>query len=206
MTSLSDYMKYVLADNTGEAAATMLNRITTNHTFFLREPAHFAYFRDTVLPYLKQTVSSRDLRIWSAACSSGEEPYTLAMIIDEFFGLGKAGWDTKILATDISQKVLEQARAGVYDADKIEGLPDSWVKKYFKQTPDGRYAIVDRIKSEVIFNTINLMDSSFPFKRMQVILPQCDDLRWSPQGATGRAPIRHYRTRGLFVHRPLREP
>lgn len=170
LSTLTDYMKYVTADKTGEAASVMLNRITTNHTFFMREPAHFTYFRDMVLPYLKETVSSRDLRIWSAACSSGEEPYSLAMIIDEFFGANKGGWDTKILATDISQKVLEQARAGVYDADKMEGLPDSWVQKYFSKTPSGQYAISDRIKNEVIFNSINLMDSHFPFKkRMQVI-------------------------------------
>ena len=90
MSSLTEYMNYVAADKSGKAAAVMLDRITTNHTFFMREADHFYYFRDNVLPYLAKTVRDRDLRIWSAACSTGEEPYTLAMILDEFFWAGQA--------------------------------------------------------------------------------------------------------------------
>lgn len=110
--NFSEYYDYVISDKTGNAAAALINRISTNHTFFMREADHFDYFKSNVLPYLKNTVSDRDLRIWSAGCSTGEEPYTLAMVIDEFFGAEKARWDTKVLATDISGKVLDIAEKG----------------------------------------------------------------------------------------------
>ncbi len=168
--SLTAYLEYVKADKTGQAASIMLDKITTNHTFFMREPAHFNYFRDVALPYLTQTVKDHDLRIWSAACSSGEEPYTLAMIIDEYFGSNKSRWDTKILATDISRGVLAAAESGVYSEEKISGLPERWKKNYFEKQSDGYYIISEKIRNEVIFRSINLMDEKFPFrKRMHVI-------------------------------------
>ncbi|MFY9381472.1 MAG: CheR family methyltransferase, partial [Eubacteriales bacterium] len=74
--SFSEYYDYIINDKTGVAAAKLMNRITTNHTYFMREPEHFIYFRDVVLPKLKKTMTDYDLRIWSAGCSSGEEPYT----------------------------------------------------------------------------------------------------------------------------------
>ena len=104
--SLTDYLNFVIADKTGKAASVMLDRLTTNYTYFMREPEHFYFLRDRVLPYLEKTVKEKDLRIWSAACSSGEEPYTIAMMIDEFFSLNKENWDTKVLATDISDSML----------------------------------------------------------------------------------------------------
>ncbi len=169
-SSLTEYMNYVNADKTGKAASDMLDRITTNHTFFMREPAHFQYFRDTVLSYLVKTVPSRDLRIWSAACSSGEEPYTLAMIIDEFFGLNKTGWDTKILATDISEGMLAIARRGIYSREKMKDLPEHWKNRYFKEHDSGQYILSEKIRNEVIFSNINLMDAKYPFrKKMHII-------------------------------------
>ncbi len=169
-TSLTEYMSYVTSDKTGKAASDMLDRITTNHTFFMREPVHFQYFRDIVLPYLAKTVPNRDMRIWSAACSSGEEPYTLAMIIDEFFGPNKAGWDTKILATDISMGILTAARAGIYSQEKMKDLPEYWKKRYFKEYDSGHYILSEKIRNDVIFSNINLMDATYPFrKKMHVI-------------------------------------
>lgn len=163
--SLTEYMNYVTADKSGKAMSAMLDRITTNHTFFMREPAHFYYFRDKVLPYLAKTVRDKDLRIWSAACSSGEEPYTLAMILDEFFGPEKAVWDTKILASDISNHVLSIAKTGIYSKEKIEDLPEVWKKRYFKEQDNGNCVLYEKIRNEVIFSNINLMNSVFPFKR-----------------------------------------
>lgn len=165
MSSLTEYMNYVVADKTGKAATVMLDRITTNHTYFMREAEHFYYFRDKVLPYLGKTVNTKDLRIWSAACSTGEEPYTLAMLLDEFFGRDKTTWDTKILATDISQSALETAKAGVYAKDKVAALSASWRAKYFKEHDVGNYILSDKIRNEVIFSDINLMAPVFPFKR-----------------------------------------
>lgn len=168
--SFTEYYGYLAADKTGEAISTLIDKITTNHTFFMRENAHFAYFQEVVLPYLKKTVQSRDLRIWCAACSTGEEAYTLAMIIDEFFGKEKLFWDTKILATDISGRVLEIAKQGVYTAERMEPLPDRWKLNYFQPLGENNYAIADKIKNEVIFRRLNLVDPVFPFrKRFHVV-------------------------------------
>jgi len=149
--SFSEYYEYILSDTTGEAVATLVNKITTNHTFFMREPKHFYYFRDKVLPYLLETVKEKDLRIWSAGCSSGEEPYTLAMIIDEFLGKEKLFWDTKVLATDISGKVLEQASSGIYSSEEVDTLPPQWRLNYFRRIDSEKFIIVDRIRNEVIY-------------------------------------------------------
>ncbi len=163
--SFSEYFEYILADKTGNAAATLINKISTNHTFFMREADHFKYFRDHVLPYLKNTVNGKDLRVWSAGCSSGEEPYTLAMIIDEFFGKEKMWWDTRILATDISGRVLEAAAEGIYDNERIATLPSNWKESYFKPYDKENHILIDRIRGEVIYRKFNLMDEVFPFKR-----------------------------------------
>jgi chemotaxis protein methyltransferase CheR len=163
--TFTDYFNYVLADKTGEAAATLINRITTNHTYFMREVEHFYYFRDKVLPYLKTVIRDNDLRVWSAGCSSGEEPYTLAMLVDEYMGKEKLWWDTKILATDISSKALEEAKSGVYSNQEIATLPTNWRLNYFKKLDNENSVIADRIKNEVIFRKFNLMEEVFPFKR-----------------------------------------
>lgn len=163
--NFSEYYKHILSDKTGDAAATLINKITTNHTFFMREAEHFVYFRDKVLPYLKNMLKDKDLRVWSAGCSSGEEAYTLAMIIDEFFGKEKMWWDAKVLATDISTKVLEEATKGIYSNEEISILPCNWRFNYFKKIGNGKSVPVDRIRKEVIYRKFNLMDEVFPFKR-----------------------------------------
>ena len=163
--SFSDYYDYLISDKTGDALVVLIDKITTNHTFFMREANHFFYFRDTVLPYLKSSVRDKDLRIWSAGCSSGEEPYTLAMIMDEFFGREKLLWDTTVLATDLSSAILDKARKGLYDNDKIAVLPPTWKLNYFNKNDSGKSAIKDGIKDKVIFRKLNLMDSTFPFRK-----------------------------------------
>ncbi len=164
-TSFSEYYEYILLDKTGEAAATLINKITTNHTFFMREADHFSYFRDKVLTYLRSVLKDKDLRIWSAGCSTGEEPYALAMIIDEFFGKEKNYWDSKILATDISSKVLETATKAIYSNEEIAALPSNWKLNYFKKNGDKDSVLIDKIRNEVIYRKFNLMDEVFPFKR-----------------------------------------
>ena len=170
MSSLAEYLQYVTADKTGQAASQMLDKLTTNYTFFMRESAHFQFFSDKVLPYLQKAVKDKDLRIWSAACSTGEEPYTLAMIIDEFFGPEKAAWDTKVLATDISSNVLSAAKTGIYGKEKVAELPPSWRQRYFKEYDEGNCILSDRIRNEVIFGNLNLMDSAYPFKRKMHVI------------------------------------
>lgn len=163
--SFSEYYEYLMRDGSGQAVITMVNKITTNHTFFMREADHFTYLKDKVLPYLKESVPNKDLRIWCAASSTGEEPYTLAMIIDEFFGKEKKDWDSRILATDISEQALAQAVEGIYSSERLETLPKYWKLNYFEKSEDEYWKIRDKLKQEVIFRKFNLMEPNFPFKK-----------------------------------------
>lgn len=163
--NFTDYFRYVVSDRTEKAVVQLMEKITTNHTFFMRETEHFRFLQEHVLPRLSLTISDRDLRIWSAGCSSGEEPYTLAMILDEFLGLQKRNWDTKVLATDISHRVLETAVKGTYETEALASIPPQWKYTYFQRNGDGTSQVVDKIKNEIIFRRFNLMEPIFPFKR-----------------------------------------
>ena len=160
-----EYFHFIEKDSSGESVIELLNKITTNHTFFYREKKHFEYLKNTILPQLKITEKNRrDIGIWSAGCSSGEEPYTTAMILSEFFGNEKSLWDTKILATDISTSALLKAKAGIYAKSSLSYLPDMWRMKYFVPH-DGEFMRVDnQIRKEIIYRRFNLM-SNFPYKR-----------------------------------------
>jgi len=164
-TNFSDYLNYIFSDATKSEITTLVNKITTNHTFFMREREHFDYFEKIVLPYLETTVKRKDLRIWSAGCSTGEEPYTLAMIIAEYFGSNRIAWDTKVLASDISVNVLEIAERGIYPLEALDVMPKMWKSKYFKTIDKMNYQVLDQIKQEVVFRIFNLMDETFPFKQ-----------------------------------------
>lgn len=165
--NFSEYIDYVMQEKTGEAVRNLVSKITTNHTYFMREPEHFHFFKNTVLPYwYKQLKTSMDLRVWSAGCSSGEEPYTLAMIIADFFsGVNNELWDTKVLATDISTRVLSEAQEGIYPNESLEALPKMWRATYFNRLDNDNSMVTDAIKKEVIFRIFNLMNTSFPFKK-----------------------------------------
>ena len=156
--SYDEYLDTVISDKTGAEVNTILNKLTTNHTFFMREPEHFSYMNEVVLPYAKSDCKDHVMRLWSAACSSGEEVYTMAMVIDKFLGPDKPNWDTRILASDISQNVIGMAKAGVYQEEDMKGLSNDWKRRYFNKLTDGSYEICQAIKDEVIFKTFNLMD------------------------------------------------
>ncbi|MCT4662867.1 MAG: protein-glutamate O-methyltransferase CheR [Tissierellales bacterium] len=162
--SFSSYMNAVRSDESGNLMKEFLNRITTNHSYFWREKEHFEYFRNEVLPYLKKVKKDRDLRIWSAGCSSGQEAYTLAMIIDDFFGKEKTLWNTQILATDISDKVLAVARTGSYKKDDVMEVPNYYYKKYFDKLTSTEVNITNKLKDEVLFRRLNLL-SDYRFKK-----------------------------------------
>jgi chemotaxis protein methyltransferase CheR len=163
--SFSAYFDHVYSDQSGKEATFLIDRLTTNHTYFMRESMHYEYLQKTVLPYLEEVAEDKDLRIWSAGCSSGEEPYTTAMILQEYFKQDFMKWDAKILATDISVSVLNMARQGIYSGASLKNLPDAWKKKYFHQEDQEVYRIANRIKDEVIFRSFNLMNKRFPFKK-----------------------------------------
>jgi len=142
--------------------------ISTNHTFFNRENAHFDYYARTVLPEIvRRQGTSKKLRVWCAASSTGQEPYTLASIQREAIP-GYAGWDAGLLATDISSKVLEKAASGYYSDDEASDLP-SWVQKYFARR-DGGWQASPEIHKDVLFRRFNLITPQYPFKsKFQVI-------------------------------------
>ncbi|AZN39477.1 CheR family methyltransferase [Paenibacillus albus] len=166
MKSYSDYFDYLVKDKTGTAAAKLLEKVTTNHTFFMRETPHFDYLRNEALPYWQRHIKDGDLRIWSAGCSSGEEPYTLAMLLLEYFAREPVGrWDHKILATDISNRVLEAAVRGIYPSESLQSLPSRWQTSYFVKRDAEHAEVSNALKKEVIFRKFNLMEASFPFKR-----------------------------------------
>lgn len=165
------YMNTLMQDPSGEMEKELVNLLSTNHTYFMREFEHFEYMKKVVLPYLrKREENIQDLRIWCGAASSGEEPYTLAMLLVDFFGLEHDKWDTTVLATDISTGVLQTAVRGVYKKEQIAELPDNWKRRFFRSVGEGEYfAITDELKNEVLFRQFNLMDD-FPFrKKLHVI-------------------------------------
>lgn len=152
------YVDHIILDKNTADIDVMLNKVTTNYTFFMREAEHFDYFRNTILPWIVETKKNRVMSIWSAGCSSGEEPYTISMIIKEFLGSKAPLWDTRVLATDISQRVLSAATSAVYPEESLKNLPPTWKQKYFTKAPEeGHYLVAPAIKSNVIFQTFNLM-------------------------------------------------
>lgn len=136
----------------------VLNKLTTNYTFFMREQEHFNFFRDTILPEIvKRHQKDHTLSIWSAGCASGEEPYTISMYIKEYLGAEAGRWDTRVLATDISQQALAKAQLGKYNLP--DTIPASWRSKFFVPAgAAGDYQVAPIIKDNVIFRTFNLME------------------------------------------------
>ena len=169
--SYTEFMDAMDQDVSGSLEKKLVNMLTTNHTFFMRESEHFDYLKQEVLPWIRQREQrSKDVRIWCGASSTGEEPYAIAMVLAEFFGLEFDDWDTQVLATDISTNVLQQAMRGVYSNEQVNALPEAWKRRFFRALPDGeQYRATDELKKEVLFRKFNLMDD-FPFrKQMHVI-------------------------------------
>ncbi|MEY8395349.1 protein-glutamate O-methyltransferase CheR [Lachnospiraceae bacterium 45-P1] len=164
----ANFTKYVddlVSSRKPEMVTDMLNKLTTNYTYFMREEEHFDYLNKTVLPELaKKHAHDKVLSIWSAGCSSGEEPYTISMYLKEFFGSQASAWDTRILATDISQNILDAAQHPSYHEESLARVPSAWKHKYFVKDGTGSYTIAPVIRQNVIFRTFNLMDP-IQFKR-----------------------------------------
>ncbi len=163
--SFSEFIDHLEADKTGEDLSLVVTRLTTNFTYFYREEQHFEYMQHTALPELVPRIRDGNLAIWSAGCSSGEEPYTIAMVLDEYFAGNKNGLDTRVLATDISDKVMNLAQKGVYPEERMKKMPQEWAKRYFKALGNDSFEIKPKIKNEVIYRKFNLMEPEFRFRR-----------------------------------------
>ena len=159
------FLKHMFEDKTGKVLSEVLNRLTTNYSYFMREWDHFALFTDRVLPELASSVKDKDLRIWSAGCSTGQEPYTLAMLTSDYFADQRTNWDAQVLATDISQKALEAAVRGRFDSESLKNVPASWKLSYFTKFSEDQWEVSPAIKKEVIFRRFNLIEQRFPFKK-----------------------------------------
>jgi chemotaxis protein methyltransferase CheR len=164
-TDYGSYIDFVFKDHTGNEMSNVINYLTTNYSYFMREWDHFNFYKNKILPEAKAKIRDNDLRIWSAGCSTGEEPYTIAMLNDEFFEKQKTMWDTKVLATDISLKALGKAEKGIYDDEALEKVPMSWKLLYFDKMSDDRWEVKSSLKKEVIFRRFNLIEDVFPFRK-----------------------------------------
>ncbi|WP_310603334.1 CheR family methyltransferase [Anaerosporobacter sp.] len=164
-SSCSEYMQDLEMDFTGNKTKDLIDLVTTNHTYFMREFEQMQYFKDIVLPQIVESNrSTHDLRLWCGAASTGEEPYMIAMLIKEFFGIEYGQWDTTLLATDISQTVLQTAIDGRYKREQLENIPESWKRSNFTQVDENVFEVAPQIKQAVLFRAFNLMDP-LPFKQ-----------------------------------------
>lgn len=166
----NEFMEKVEKNPKGSEATDLINILTTNHTYFMRESEHFDFMRNVALPWAKsKAMNTKDLRVWCGASSTGEEPYTLAMIIKDFFGVESSAWDTRLLATDISMRVLNHASKGVYLREDVDPLPVNWKRHYFKQISQEEFRVKDELKKQVIFKQFNLMDPITFKKRFHIV-------------------------------------
>ena len=164
MATFSDYCDHVLGSEAGSGELVhMIDAVTTNKTDFFREPIHFQYLAETALPeFLEENAGpgKKKFSVWSAGCSSGEEPYTLAIVLGEFASQ-HPDFHYAIMATDISTRVLEKARLGIYDQHVVEGFPIVLKQKYFlrsKEREKGLVRVVAELRSQVSFQRMNLME------------------------------------------------
>ncbi len=176
LSSFSEYCKYVFFNGgSQEEFIHLVDAITTNKTEFFREPAHFDYLKNHLLPLLLRDSNfsvHRPLRIWSAACSTGQEPYSLAMYLTEFNRLEKQ-FDFQIFATDISTQVLEICKKAIYSMEVAEGIPADLQKRYLLKSKNLRSRLVrisPEIRKCVRFKRLNLNDRDYGVKgKMDII-------------------------------------
>ena len=155
--SFSAFVDHLLKTKDQEDLTLLLDKLTTNYTYFMREKDHLDYFRQKIIPdIVNRHRKDRSLSIWSAGCSTGEEPYNISMYLFDYLGADAARWDTRILATDISSRALTAAKRGLYELP--DTLPAEWKKKYFTPKEDGLYAVAPKLRDNVIFQPFNLMD------------------------------------------------
>lgn len=145
----------------------LVDAITTNHTYFNREQRHFDHLLETALPDIllrSEQQRSKKLRIWSAACSTGQEAYGLGIVVLEALGENYALWDTGVLATDLNTRALDKARQGRYLSEELARLPRNHLTKYFSEDRPGHYSATPHLRGEILFRRFNLMNPKIPFR------------------------------------------
>lgn len=163
-SSFDAYCAHVLGKDAPYSEVNhLLNAVTTNKTDFFREPRHFEYLRDTILPAYRSE-GRRSICCWSAACSTGAEPYTLAMVLDDF-AVKNGGPDYRVLATDIDSNVLETGLKGIYPKEMVEPVAADLRKRYVLEAKDPQrkeVRIAPKLRQKVSFGRLNFMDRHYP--------------------------------------------
>ena len=169
--TFKEYVRHLQNDKSGDELTAMLDAIATNHTAFFREPQHFEFLAKIVLPPLRARSTTVPILGWSAACSSGEEPYTIAMTAFELFG-DEAARLVRLLASDLSTKALTRAAAGVYKPERVAGLPRHLILKYFERGQSGQTGalrVSEPLRRLVEFRQLNLLDAPPPGRPLDFI-------------------------------------
>lgn len=155
--SFGQYIKLLEKDKSGTMAEAMVSRLTTHYTYFMREFQHFELIRSVILPEVSKAEMPSVYSIWCAGCSTGQECYTLQMLWEEYKMTGRWMPAEMMLATDISESSLKQAREGRYKMKEIEDLPERWKKNYCDIHPDNTFEIKEKLRASVRFKQQNLM-------------------------------------------------
>jgi len=170
LATFSEYHRLLTErDASGEEIGRFVNAITTNKTDFFREPHHFRHLAEEWVPAAMTDAAKsgpRAIRIWSAGCSTGEEPYSIAMTIREALGTA-AGWDVKILASDLDTDVLARAEAGVYSVEQAAPIPQAMLSRHFlrgRGADAGRVRVRAELRSLITFRRINFLDARWPIR------------------------------------------
>jgi chemotaxis protein methyltransferase CheR len=167
MNSFGEFFDWVINDDTNQAMSILIDRISTNHTYFYREVEHFSFLKNNLklLSSLAATDPKNEIRIWSAGCSYGDEPYSYAVFLKYLIDSSHYNFNIKILATDVNREALEYAQHGVYDESRIKDLPSQLKARYFDKVAENMYQVKDEIKKMVLYRRLNFMNSSFPFTK-----------------------------------------
>lgn len=166
LKDFSEYLSMLKEKNSDSLYSELVDEISTNHTYFYRESQHFEFLMKRVLPEIEKyhtAKKSKSFKIWCAASSSGEEPYTLAIHLLEYFGASYSQWNGGLLATDISEDILKKAQRGIYAQENIAKVPPKILAKYF-DLRDNNFYVKEIVKREVLFRKLNLVSPTFPLK------------------------------------------
>ncbi len=165
----TDYCKMLQSHSNSGELYHLIDAISTNHTFFFREINHFNFLNSHILPSFEngQLGNGKELKIWSCACSTGEEPYSLALTLEEYLG-SKMGYDWSIQCSDISNRVLDFASKGIYDQERLKNVKIEWLKKYFQKGEkqmEGYFRVRPELAKKLKFQRLNLFAPNFPWQQ-----------------------------------------
>ncbi len=166
LPTVGDYCRFLQSPGAEAELSNLIDAISTNHTFFFRENAHFDFLRQTVIPEMRARSAKEKwsrFHVWSAACSSGEEPYSIAITLADALN----GWPWHIEATDISHRVLDKARAAIYRDECVNRLPKATIQNHFQRgfgPQDGNFRVKAALRDRVTFHQLNLLEGEPPFR------------------------------------------